>query len=147
MTVKAMQASFSWLLAQATHLGFSPITELTFPLATQGVITDGQTWTYCAYQLNTVDLSTNTPQEASHNNILWLQSRDQKLFDGVEAGKVVNYRPEALAPLLKMYLRKPEARNYSLTPYLSQDQTLANFHEPYQRNSLHVKHRHMYANR
>ena len=65
----------------------------------------------------------------------------------MEAGKIVNYRPEALTPLLKMYLRKPEARNYSLTPYLSKDQTVANFHEPYQRNSLHVKHRHMYANR
>ena len=147
ITAKALQACFSWLLAQATHLGFSPITELTFPLATQGVITDGQTWSYCAYQLNTVDLTTNSPQEASHNNILWLQPKDEKLFDGVEAGKIVNYRPEALAPLLKMYLLKPQARNYSLTPYLSQDRTVANFHEPYQRNSLHLKHRHMYANR
>jgi len=147
MTVKALQACFSWLLAQATHLGFSPITELTFPLATQGAITDGQTWSYCAYQLNTVDLTTNTPQQTSHNNILWLQPKDEKLFESVEAGKIVNYRPEALTPLLKMYLRKPEARNYSLTPYLSKDQTVANFHEPYQRNSLHVKHRHMYANR
>ena len=147
ITVKALQACFSWLLAQATHLGFSPITELTFPLATQGAITDGQTWSYCAYQLNTVDLTTNTPQQTSHNNILWLQPKDEKLFESVEAGKIVNYSPEALTPLLKMYLRKPEARNYSLTPYLSKDQTVANFHEPYQRNSLHVKHRHMYANR
>jgi len=132
---------------QATHLGFSPMTELTFPLATQGAITDGQTWSYCAYQLNTVDLTTNNPEEARYNNILWLQERDEKLFDRVEDGKILNYRPEALAPLVKMYLRQPQERDHSLTPYLSQDQTVANFHEPYQRNSLHNKHRHMYANR
>jgi len=147
ITGKAIQACFSWLLAQATHLGFSPMTELTFPLATQGAITDGQTWSYCAYQLNTIDLTTNNPEEARHNNILWLQERDEKLFDRVEDGKIINYRPEALAPLVKMYLRQPQARDYSLTPYLSQDRTVANFHEPYQRNSLHNKHRHMYANR
>jgi len=147
MTSKAMQASFSWLLAQATHLGFSPLTELTYPLATQGAITDGQTWTYCAYQLNTVDLTNNSPKEASHNNIMWLHPKDEKLFDRVEDGKIVNFRPEALVPLLKMYLRKPQERDHSLTPYLSQERTVANFPEPYQRKNLHNKHRHMYANR
>ena len=147
VTCKAIQACFSWLLGQATHLGFSPLTELTFPLATQGAITDGQTWSYCAYQLNTVDLTSNNPQENRHNNVLWLQPQDEKLFDKVEAGKIVNFRPEALAPLLKMYLLQPQARDYSLTPYLSQDRTVANFPEAYQRNNLHNKHRHMYANR
>ena len=60
---KAILSSWGWLSAEATHLGFSPLTELTYPLVTQGSVTDGQTWTFTTYQLNTVDLSTNTPDQ------------------------------------------------------------------------------------
>ena len=146
---KAMLASWGWLSAQASHLGFSPITELTFPLVTQGTVTDGQTWTFLTYQLNTVDLCTNEPENVTCNNVMWINDKDVKLYDGVDetSGKIVNFRPEVLAPLVKMYLREPKMRDYSLTPYLSGDKTVANFHEPYQRKKLHDTHRVMYSNR
>ena len=32
---RALLSCFGWLYAQASHLGFTPMTELTFPLATQ----------------------------------------------------------------------------------------------------------------
>ena len=149
MASKAMLASWGWLSAQATHLGFSPLTELTFPLVTQGTITDGQTWTFTAYQLNTVDLTTNTPENVTCNNVMWMNNKDVKLYDDVDeaSGKIVNFRPEVLAPLVKMYLREPKMRDYSLTPYLSDDKTVANFPEAYQRKKLHETHRHMYSNR
>jgi len=149
MASKAMLASWGWLSAQATHLGFSPLTELTYPLVTQGTITDGQTWTFTAYQLNTVDLTTNTPENVTCNNVMWMNNKDVKLYDDVDeaTGKIVNFRPEVLAPLVKMYLREPKMRDYSLTPYLSDDKTVANFPEAYQRKKLHETHRHMYSNR
>ena len=127
MASKAMLASWGWLSAQATHLGFSPLTELTYPLVTQGTITDGQTWTFTAYQLNTVDLTTNTPENVTCNNVMWMNNKDVKLYDDVDeaSGKIVNFRPEVLAPLVKMYLREPKMRDYSLTPYLSDDKTVA----------------------
>ena len=81
------------------------------------------------------------------NNVCWVGEADAKLFDSVEGGKVTNFRPEVLAPLIKMYLRQPEKRDYSLTPYLSEGRTVANYHEEYQRNKLHNNHRHMYSNR
>ena len=32
---KALITAWGWVSAQASHLGFSPMTELTFPLVTQ----------------------------------------------------------------------------------------------------------------
>ena len=55
-------------------------------------------------------------------------------------------------PMVLMYLKilnnsSPRPRDHSLTPYLSSHKIVANFHEPYQRNKMHLNHRHMYANR
>ena len=90
---KAILSSWGWLSAQATHLGFSPMTELTYPLVTQGSITDGQTWTWCTYQLNSVDLSTNKPEETRQEQELHLQQ--------LTAGGTVD--PIHGCPLLKIY--------------------------------------------
>merc|ERR1712142_725006 len=106
-TAKALLSCFGWLLPQACHLGFSPMTDITFPLATQAIVTDGQTWNFYAYQLNTTDLTPNSPEEHSHNNVMWV-GEDQVLFDRVENGKVVNFSPSALAPLVKMLLLEPQ---------------------------------------
>jgi len=145
-TAKALLSCFGWLLPQACHLGFSPMTDITFPLATQATVTDGQTWSYYAYQLNTTDLTTNQPEEHTHNNIMWAGS-DKTLFQSVEDGKVVNFTPSTLAPLLKMYLLEPQARLYNISPYLSQAKTVSNYHDPYQRQYLLQNIRHMYSNR
>ena len=162
---KALLSSWGWLSAQASHLGFSPLTELTYPLVTQGTITDGQLWTFSAYQLNTVDLSSNDPggkivivsfEDLSKpnvldcggcNNVLWMSDVDMKLYESVDNGAVTGFNPRVLTPLIKMYFSKPRAREHSLTPYLSPDKTVSNYHEPYQRNKLHMNHRHMYSNR
>lgn len=143
---KALLSCFGWLLPQACHLGFSPLTDITYPLATQATVTDGQVWSYFAYQLNTTDLTRNSPDEHTHNNVLWA-GEDQRLYDSVEDGKVVNFTPSALVPLIKMYLREPRIRDYNLTPYLNSAKTVANFHEPYQRKFLFENIRHIYSNR
>jgi len=145
-TAKALLSCFGWLLPQACHLGFSPITDITFPLATQATLTDGQHWSYYAYQLNTTDLSINNPSEHKHNNVMWV-GEDRTLFEKVENGKVINFDPTALMPLIKMYLRSPSQRNYDITPYLSDIKTVSNFPEPYQRQFLLEKIREVYSNR
>ena len=148
MVGKALLSCWGWLSAQSTHFGFSPMTELTYPLVTQAAVTDGRIWTYAAYQLNSVDLTSNSPDtESVCNNVMWVSDRDARLYDGVERGKVTNFRPESLGPLVKMFLNEPRMRDHSLTPYLSEVKTVSNFHEPYQRDKLHSSHRHMYANR
>jgi len=145
-TAKALLSCFGWLLPQACHLGFSPMTDITFPLATQAIVTDGQTWNFYAYQLNTTDLTHNSPEEYSHNNVMWV-GEDQVLFDRVENGKVVNFSPSALAPLVKMLLLEPQTRQYSLTPYLSSAKTVSNFHDPFQRKLMLETIRNIYSNR
>jgi len=142
----AILSCFGWTLAQATHLGFSPVTELTFPLASQAALTDGRMWTYAAYQLNTVDLTNNQPGSHSHNNVLWLD-KDRALYTKVEDGKLLGFDPAVLEPLVRMYLRQPQPREHSLTPYLAEHKTVSRYHEPYQRNNLQKQFKHMYSNR
>jgi len=145
-TAKALLSCFGWLLPQACHLGFSPMTEITFPLATQATVTDGQNWSFYAYQLNTTDLTSNTPEEHTHNNVMWVGD-DKTLFDRVEDGKVINFTPSTLAPLVKMFLLEPQTRQYSLTPYLSSVKTVSNYHDPYQRKLMLETIRKIYSNR
>jgi len=115
---KGIQTNFAWTLAQACHLGFSPLTELTYPLSSQSVNTDGQTWSFFAYQLNTCDLSSNDFSQHKHQNILWTQEPEQ-LYTKIVDGKVEGFNPAALKPLIKMMLNKPRAREYNMTPYLN----------------------------
>lgn len=146
MTGRAILNCFGWLLPQAVHLGFGPMTELTFPLATQAVLSDGKTWTYYAYQLNTTDLTPNDPTVHSHNNILWA-GEDLQLYSRIEDRKLVDFNPSVLAPLVRMYLRKGEKRTYSITPYLGEESRVTDFQDDYQRKFLFDKIRDVYSKR
>jgi len=130
---KAIFSNFGWTLGQAVQLGFSPLTELTFPLVSQSVNTDGRLWSFFAYQLNTCDLSSNDHSSHTHQNLLWAPPT-VLLYDKIEDGKLTNFDPDCLKPLIKMYLNKPKVRSYSLTPYLDPDCPLVTDHpDPYQR--------------
>jgi len=145
-TARALLSCFGWLMPQACYLGFSPMTELTFPLATQACLTDGRTWSHYAYQLNTTDLSHNSQEQHTHNNLLWV-GEDQELYNRIEEGKLMEYNPSVLAPLIRQYLRKPQARSHSLTPYLGKKGRLSMHHDSYQRQFLMASHRNMYSKR
>jgi len=133
---KGILTNFAWTLGQAAWLGFSPLTELTFPLASQSVNTDGRLWSYFAYQLNTCDLSSNDNSSHTHQNLLWHHPTEQ-LYNKIEDGKVVDFNPDCLRPLIKMYLNKPKVRNYSMTPYLDSEVPLVTKHaDKYQREEF-----------
>lgn len=98
----AILSSFSWLLGQACYqgmssmycsvcfliksiLGFSPFNDITYPLVSQTVISNGQQWSFYTYQLNT----TLIQFDESHpkRNICW-SSKPMSLFDAIESGKI-----------------------------------------------------------
>jgi len=140
-TAKAMLSCFGWLLPQACHLGFSPITEMTYPLATQACLTDGRTWTHYCYQLNSCDLVKAAKEDHTRSNLLWV-GEDLQLYDRLEDGRLVGFNPEALAPLVRQYLRAPVAREEVEAP-----RTVSSVKDNYQRKYFYGIHRDMYANR
>ena len=64
-------AGFASCLTQACSQGFSPLTELTYPLTTQTVVTNGHQWSFSAYQLNTTGALLVPPQEGAPGNTCW----------------------------------------------------------------------------
>jgi len=129
---KGIFTNFAWLLPQACHLGFSPLNELTYPLVSQSVNTDGRKWSFFAYQMNTCDLSHNNINDHTHQNVMWAEPTVE-LYSKVENGKVISFDPNCLKPLIKMYLNKPRARNHPMKPYLNDVDKLVNFPDDYQR--------------
>merc|ERR1712037_168146 len=85
-TARALLSCFGWLYAQASHLGFTPMTELTYPLATQACFTDGRVFTNYWYQLNSCDLRHHNTDPNTKNNVLWV-GEDKVLYEKVEDGK------------------------------------------------------------
>jgi hypothetical protein len=66
--------------------GFNTLIDLTYPLTSQSILSDGRRWRFTAYQLNTLELwKDNKGNE--HANLCWA-SEEAELFAGVEAGKV-----------------------------------------------------------
>ena len=98
----AIMSSFGWLHSLASNLGYTVYHELTYPLVTHVIVTDGQFWSFFVYQLNThcfhSDVDTNTLR-----NVCW-SSGDLKLFEGYENGQMVGINEEVLKLLIKVNL-------------------------------------------
>ena len=75
-------ASFASCLAQACSQGFSPLTELTYPLTAQTVVTNGRMWSFFAYQLNTTAALLVPPREGAAGNVCWA-SPEMVLYERV----------------------------------------------------------------
>ena len=120
MTGMGLMFSFAWCNSLAFYHGFSPYDELTYPFTTQTVLTDGQTWNFFVYQLNTHAFHGDLPQPTK-SNICWT-SGPKRLFEGVEAGKLVGVDESVIELFLKFMLRKPVAAQQALLrPHLGLD--------------------------
>nr|CAD7459808.1 unnamed protein product [Timema tahoe] len=145
LDVQAILASYSWLLAQACYQGFSTFNDITYPLVTQTVITNGRLWSFYGYQLNTTLLHSENAKENPQRNLCY-GTKPLPLYDGVESGRVVGeykhlfkhlaservhrnsqspsameegFNPDVLKTLLKLYLNVPRHREgVELKPYL-----------------------------
>ena len=96
--------------------GFNTLVDLTYPLTTQTILTDGQHWQFLAYQLNTLELWKNNDAN-NFNNICWV-SDEAKLYTGVEEGKVQGFNSDVLRQLIAFLALTPSDRPYDLRPTL-----------------------------
>lgn len=98
-----LMSSFAWLNAFASHHGFTPYQELTYPFTCQSVVTDGQYWTFIVYQLNGHsfhgDFSPNPVK-----NICW-SSGEMKLFDECKDGQLTNVNDQVIDNLIKVMIK------------------------------------------
>lgn len=115
-------ASFGWLFGQANFLGFTTYNDLTYPLSTQTIITNGQLWSFYAYQMNTITILGDLVHTNPKRNICW-RTPELKLYEEVKDGKVVGLNDEVLKTLIRFYGNVPEARvGVEMNPYLSKDE-------------------------
>lgn len=148
LTAQAILASYSWLLGQAAYQGFTPFNELTYPLITQTIITNGQWWSFAVYQLNTIALSYKYISENNKTNLLWM-TKPMKLYEKIENDTLVDFNDEVLLTLLRMYLNRPSERpDVDMSPYLTHStQYVAHIEHDERRQWLERRFKHLVSNR
>lgn len=117
--INGILSSFGWLNSLACYQGFSTYNDITYPLTTQTIISNGQYWSFYTYQLNTLLMNGKYIEDESSKNICYA-TNPLKLFDGIDAdGKIIGFNEEVLKILLQYYLNPPKEReNVVMKPYL-----------------------------
>lgn len=96
---------FAWTVAQAYYLGFNTYTGLTYPLSGQMIITDGQFYSFFAYQLNTLELWKDDDANPL-KNLCWHQE-NMKLFEDIQDGQLVDFNENVLKQVIKFFINQP----------------------------------------
>ena len=96
---------FAQSTAQTVQYGYHLDEDLVFPLATQGIITDGKKFTFVCFQLNTLNLGT----DMGTWNILWT-GPTLKLFERFENGSLCGFNEECVQLFLKFLTNPPSRR-------------------------------------
>ncbi|KAL3280310.1 hypothetical protein HHI36_017798 [Cryptolaemus montrouzieri] len=118
-------ASFAWLNAQANHLGFTTFNDITYPMVSQTIITNGQVFSFYTYQMNTMLLHSKHITENPKRNICWASS-EIKLYEKIQNGKLEGLNEDVITKLIKYYANAPSERlGVNLTPYLNHKEKLA----------------------
>lgn len=140
--------SYAWLLAQSNYQGFNTYNDITYPLTTQTIITNGQLFSLYTYQLNTTLVHSDNYCSNEKVNLCW-GTKEMKLFDSVDdSGKVVNLNDNVLRQLIQYYINKPKARDIEMKPYLDKCQPLvANIQDEEKRVWLESRYKHLVSNR
>ncbi|CAF4825944.1 unnamed protein product [Pieris macdunnoughi] len=144
---QAMVASFGWLLAQANYQGFTTYNDITYPLSTQTVITNGHLISLYAYQLNTITMNIDMIDNNLKHNICF-GTAPMKLFETIENSQVKGLNLDVLKMLVQFYLNMPEAREHEMKPYLGKDkQVVADIEDDNRRCWLEDRYKHLVSNR
>ncbi|KAH8264734.1 hypothetical protein KR044_006936 [Drosophila immigrans] len=147
----AIQSSYAWLLAQANYHGFNTYNELTYPLNTQTVITNGREWSFYAYQLNTLLVHGTQVDENPLVNFCRGTAPLPLYGDITAAGKCVDFNEATLRQLLQLYSNVPSIQRQpdELLPYV-RDATLrraADYENGEQREFLEQTFKHLASKR
>lgn len=145
---QAILSSYSWLLAQACYQGFSTFNDITYPLTTQTIISDGQTWSFYVYQLNTTTLNSVAYTKNPKVNKCW-GTKEMKLYESIDSNdKIVGLNLDVIRNLVKFYAAVPKKRDHDMTPYLNpQESSVADIEHTDRRVFLEKNFKHIYSNR
>lgn len=128
--------------------GFSTFNDITYPLTTQTIITNGQWWSFFAYQLNTLLMYSDHIDTNPKRNICWV-TEPMKLFDKIEDEKIHGLNEEVLKNLIRFYVNVPEERiGVDMKPYLGKSvKVIADIEHDERRNWLEKSYKHLVNNR
>ncbi|XP_026493267.2 large ribosomal subunit protein mL65 [Vanessa tameamea] len=144
---QAIKASFGWLLAQANYKGFTTYNDLTYPLVTQTVITNGHLMSFYVYQLNTITMHSDKVDNNPKYNICF-GTKPLALYDSIENGKVKGLNEDVLKMLVQFYLNAPEERDHEMAPFLGkEEQIIADIEDDNRRCWLESTYKHIVSNR
>lgn len=145
---QAILSSFAWMHSQAFFHGFTSYHDMTYPFTTQTIITDGQLFSFYKYQLNTTITHFENPDGPNLKyNKCW-GTKEMKLFDTIEDGKIQGVNDDVLKNLLTFYLNQPVPRQHEMKPYLgAKEKKAADLENLEQRQWLERQYKHLMANR
>ncbi|XP_066590679.1 large ribosomal subunit protein mL65 [Prorops nasuta] len=148
ITVQSIRAAYAWLYGQACYQGFCTYQDLTYPLTTQLVLTNGQFWALSAYQLNTILHYEENADHNSKRNLCWTTAPMQ-LFAAVENEKVIGFNIDVLKQLIKFYINVPQEKvGVNMKPYLDDNvQVIADIEDTGRREWLESNYKHLVSNR
>lgn len=146
--VHAIRASYAWLHAQACYLGFSTFHDITYPLASQMILTNGAEFHFCAYQMNTTLLHSNHAINNPKSNLCWL-TQPMELFEVDSDNSLKDINDQVLEIMVKFYINEPTKReNVELDPYLGKTvKRIADIEEDERRVWLDSHYKHLMKNR
>ena len=110
------------------------------------IITNGQWWTFCVYQLNTTTMHMDVINENPRRNICWI-TEPMKLFDSIENGTIQGFNDDILKHLIKFYINTPEAKSVEMQPYLSNEKVIAGIEEDERRKWLEYRYKYLVSKR
>ena len=99
--------------------GFNWLMDLTYPVTTQTIFTDGHWFQFLAYQLNTLRLWVDDDANTLRN-LCWTTDR-MPLYETIENGQLRGFNDDVLKLLLKFVVMEPRDRGIDLRPYLPQE--------------------------
>lgn len=121
---QALVASFGWLHAQANFLGFNTYNDITYPLVTQTIITNGKSFSFYVYQMNTMLFHSKYINENPKRNMCWATDA-LNLYEEIVDGKIIGFNEDVLTKLVKIYANTPEERlGINMYPYLGDTEKL-----------------------
>lgn len=147
---EGISSSFGWTLGQAHYQGFDHYNDLTYPLATQSIVTNGKLWSFYAYQLNTMVLHSHFAESSSRANECW-GTKEMQLYEEIdeETGNLTAFNDQVLKNLIHFYLNKPrERKGVNLKPFLKEgERYLSEIADPAKRQWLEKQYERMAINK
>jgi small subunit ribosomal protein S30 len=142
-------SSYAWLFGQACYQGFSTFNDVTYPLTTQTIVTDGKFWSFYAYQLNTTLVHSDNCDKNPRYNQCW-GTKEMQLFEKIEDnGKIQGLNEEVLTNLIQFYINQPKHRkDIEMKPYLGEtEKKIADIEDDKRRIFLDRVYKHLMSNR